>query len=194
MLHFFGFWNFEVLNYSILCSVKMFIFDFKLHHSMFLQIFSKFPFIIPTGLLMNIFLGLIIIGITVAIQAYGTSFWMKHIGKRVANLSKIELDRRSVKLLVTTAAFLLLLNFSEAIVWGLLYYLLPGITEFETLEKAIYFSLVTFTSLGYGEITISSSNRILAGFEAMNGILLLGWSTTMMFSVMQFVWKNTLKK
>lgn len=143
---------------------------------------------------MNISIGLIIIAITVTIQAYGSSFWMRHISKGITSLSKKELDQKSVKLLVTTAAFLLLLNFSEAFIWGLLYYLLPGITEFENLEKAIYFSLVTFTSLGYGDITISSSNRILAGFEAMNGILLLGWSTTMMYSVMQYVWKNSLKK
>jgi voltage-gated potassium channel Kch len=64
--------------------------------------------------------------------------------------------------------------------------MLPGITEFDTIEKAIYFSLVTFTTLGYGDITISSANRILAGLEAINGILLIGWSTAYMFSVVQF--------
>ena len=68
------------------------------------------------------------------------------------------------------------------------------IDESEELEKAIYFSLVTFTTLGYGDITISSTNRILSGFEAMNGILLLGWTTAMMFSVIQFVMRETLKE
>ena len=75
-------------------------------------------------------------------------------------------------------------NFVEAIIWGFTYYLLPGITEFESIEKAIYFSLVTFTTLGYGDITINSANRMLAGFEAMNGVLLLGWTTAMMFSLL----------
>tara|TARA_R100001369_G_scaffold83857_1_gene116409 strand:- start:1016 stop:1375 length:360 start_codon:yes stop_codon:yes gene_type:complete len=109
------------------------------------------------------------------------------------NKPLIGFDRRTVRLLVYTALFLLTLNFIEAIIWGFTYYLLPGITEFETLEKAIYFSLVTFTTLGYGEITISSSSRILSGFEAMNGVLLLGWTTAMMFAVLQFVMKGTLK-
>ena len=81
----------------------------------------------------------------------------------------------------------------EAIIWGFAYYILPGITEFDTLEKAIYFSLVTFTTLGYGEITIHSTNRILAGLEAMNGVLLLGWTTAIMFSVLQFTVKDILK-
>lgn len=161
---------------------------------MILILFSKISLIVPTGLLINIFLGLVIIGITVSIQGYGTSYWMRHLRKKFFNLNSDQLEGKTVTLLVTTASFLLLLNFSQAIIWGFLYYLLPGITEFETIEKAIYFSLVTFTSLGYGEITISSSNRLLAGFEAMNGILLLGWSTTLMFSVMQFIWKNSLKK
>ena len=71
-----------------------------------------------------------------------------------------------------------------------MYYLLPGITEFQTIEKAIYFSLVTFITMGYGDIIINSSNRILAGFEAMNGVLLLGWTTAMMFSMLQFTLKE----
>lgn len=147
-------------------------------------------------MLLNLIFGVVIIGITVSIQGFGTSFWINHLiksnkGTNTAN-ENTGLNKKSIRILISTAIFLLLLNFSEAIIWGFLYYLLPGITEFDTLEKSIYFSLVTFTSLGYGEITISSNNRILAGFEAMNGILLLGWSTTMMFSVMQFIWKSSL--
>lgn len=146
------------------------------------------------GIAFNIAIGLIIIGITVTIHGFGSSYWIKHLNNNYFNLSPNSLQKKTKKLLISTALFLLILNFIEAIIWGFVYYILPGITEFETLEKAVYFSLVTFTTLGYGEITISSSNRILAGFEAMNGVLLLGWSTTMMFSVMQFIWKNSFKK
>ncbi len=71
---------------------------------------------------------------------------------------------------------------------------LPGISEFETFEKAMYFSLVTFTTLGYGEITIGSANRILAGLEAINGITLIGWSTAFMFAIFQELLKKSVKK
>jgi voltage-gated potassium channel len=144
-------------------------------------------------MILNVFIGLVVIGITIVIQGYGTKFWIHHLRSNYTNKPLIGFDHRTVRLLVYTALFLLSLNFIEAILWGFTYYLLPGITEFETLEKAIYFSLVTFTTLGYGEITISSTNRILSGFEAMNGVLLLGWTTAMMFSVLQFVMKETLK-
>jgi len=145
-------------------------------------------------MILNIFIGLIVIGITILIHAYGTNFWVNHLMENYSHTSLINFNKGTVKLLIFTALFLLLLNFFEAIIWGITYYILPGITEFEDLEKAIYFSLVTFTTLGYGDITISSSNRLLSGFEAMNGVLLLGWTTAVMFSVLQFVMKNTLKE
>ncbi len=144
-------------------------------------------------MLLNIFIGSFVVVITILIQAYGTKYWVGILVNKYYNKQSISFDKKTVKMLIYTALFLLSLNFFEAIIWGFTYYLLPGITEFESLEKAIYFSLVTFTTLGYGEITISSSNRILSGFEAMNGVLLLGWTTAMMFSVLQFVMKNTQK-
>ena len=144
-------------------------------------------------MLLNIIIGLFVIGITVTIQGYGTHFWLHYIEKYYKSLSDIKYDKKSVSLLIYTAFFLLLLHFIQSGIWAFTFYLLPGITEFETLEKAIYFSLVTFTTLGYGEVTISSTNRILAGFEAINGILLIGWSTAFMFSVVQYIWKREFK-
>ena len=144
-------------------------------------------------MLLNIIIGLFVSGITASIQGYGTHFWLHYIEKYYKSLSDIKFDKKSVSLLIYTAFFLLLLHFIQSGIWAFTFYLLPGITEFETLEKAIYFSLVTFTTLGYGEITISSTNRILAGFEAINGILLIGWSTAFMFSVVQYIWKREFK-
>lgn len=144
-------------------------------------------------MLINIIIGLILITATVIIQAYGTSFLLNHIEHKYLSLSEIAFGRKSVRLLIMTSFFLLLLHFIQSGVWAFTYYLLPGITEFETLEKAMYFSLVTFSTLGYGDITISSNYRILTGFEAINGILLIGWSTAFMFSVVQYIWKREFK-
>jgi len=141
-------------------------------------------------MLINIIIGLIIIGITVTIQGYGTSIWLVYIEKKYLSLTYTEFFRKSARLLIFTAFFLLLLHFVQAGIWAFAYYILPNITEFDNFEKAMYFSLVTFTTLGYGDITISSTNRLLAGFEAINGILLIGWSTAFMFSVVQYIWKK----
>ncbi len=139
----------------------------------------------------NLIIGLIIIGINVLIHAYGTRFWILRIHRRHPNFSSYPLDNKSLWIVIFTASFLIILSFLEAFIWGVTYYILPDVTEFADLEKSVYFSIVTYTTLGYGDITISTTNRLLSGFEAMNGILLLGWSTTIMFSIIQDLLKNT---
>ena len=58
-------------------------------------------------------------------------------------------------------------------------------------EAAIYFSFVTFTTLGYGDLTLSDGWRLLSGIEALNGILLDGWSTAVLFAVVQRIWQSS---
>ncbi len=140
-------------------------------------------------MVLYVLLGLIIMGVTVVIQAFGTNFWLfKYISLK-KELSLSEFRKRRVRILIFTSSFLITLHLIQASIWALVYLYLPGIDEFENFEKAIYFSLVTFTTLGYGEITIESSHRILAGLEAINGIILIGWSTAFMFFVYQEILK-----
>jgi hypothetical protein len=84
-----------------------------------------------------------------------------------------------------SAVFFLALHVFEILMWALTYLALPGLTEIETLEQASYFSFVTFTTLGYGDITLEPPWRVLSGIEAMDGILLVGWTTAMLFSAIQ---------
>ena len=54
-------------------------------------------------------------------------------------------------------------------------FLLVG--AFEYLEPALYFSVVTFTTLGYGDVTLNVDWRILASFAAVNGLIIFGLNT-----------------
>ena len=136
-------------------------------------------------MLFNIIVGLVVIGLTVIIQGYGTIFWVSKYDRQRSRLDKASFRKYGARLLISTAIFLIFIHLVQAALWACVYILLPGITEFETFEKSMYFSLVTFTTLGYGEITIASANRILAGLEAINGITLIGWSTAFMFAIFQ---------
>ena len=73
---------------------------------------------------------------------------------------------------------LFLFTLVEALLWAL-------VGAIEQLEEALYFSMVTYTTLGYGEITLDSSWRLLASFEAGTGILIFGWSTAIVVAYMQ---------
>lgn len=49
---------------------------------------------------------------------------------------------------------------------------------------------VTFTTLGYGDIVLGPEWRLLSGIEAINGIVLFGWSTAFLFAIVQRSWKE----
>ena len=59
----------------------------------------------------------------------------------------------------------------------------------ENLRGGDLFFRVTFTTLGYGDITLVEHDwRLLSGIEALNGILLVGWTTAFLFMVVQRSW------
>lgn len=142
----------------------------------------------------NLMIGLVMVGITVLIQAIGTDIWKRHFFDKYSKLDNNTFRKRVSPILLITSFYLIIINFSQAFLWGVLFYSLPHMANFETLEKAVYFSLVTFTTLGYGDITIAPEYRLLSGIEAINGILLIGWSTTLMFATVQYIVKTTGKK
>ena len=55
----------------------------------------------------------------------------------------------------------------------------------------MYFSFTTFTTLGYGDVTLEGPWRLLTGIESLNGVILIGGSTALSFAVIQEVWKST---
>ena len=65
--------------------------------------------------------------------------------------------------------------------------------EFTSLETALYFSTVTFTALGYGDVVASSDWRLLASFEAATGLFLFGLSTAFLFVVLSNIWSAARK-
>jgi hypothetical protein len=78
----------------------------------------------------------------------------------------------------------------EIMVWAGVYQALVPVSDLPDFETAVYFSFVTFTTLCYGDITLSEGWRLLSGIQALNGILLVGWSTALMFAVVQKTWQS----
>ena len=99
--------------------------------------------------------------------------------------------RKALLALIWSATVLLLLRVIEIYLWALTYLFIKPVDELTTFESASYFSFVTFTTLGYGDITLARHEwRILSGVEALNGILLAGWSTAFLFAAVQRTWKG----
>jgi voltage-gated potassium channel Kch len=74
---------------------------------------------------------------------------------------------------------------TEAVIWALLYLLNSSITVLPDLATALYFSMATFTTVGYGDIVLAGEWRILASLQAANGMIMFGWSTALIFHYIQ---------
>ena len=57
--------------------------------------------------------------------------------------------------------------------------------EFRDFEDALYFSTSTYATIGYGDLVLSRSWRIVGAIEGVNGIILLGWSTAFFVSIVR---------
>jgi hypothetical protein len=58
----------------------------------------------------------------------------------------------------------------------------------EGFQDCLYFSVVTYTSLGFGDHVPVSHARLIAGVEALNGLLLIGWSASFTYLAMERYW------
>jgi voltage-gated potassium channel len=135
-------------------------------------------------------IGAALVLITVIIHAAGTTWWLGVVGRRYANEDDVFHPDNALKVLTGTVLILLALHTLEIIVWAYAYLLLLPPGELGSFEEAVYFSFVTFTTLGYGDITLIQNWRLLSGIEALNGIMLVGWTTAMLFAVVQRMWQG----
>jgi hypothetical protein len=134
-------------------------------------------------------IGSALIAITVVIHAVGTTAWARYLARKYGGDS-LWIGRWAILVLVNTALVVFALHALEIVIWAGAYQALLPVNELASFEEAVYFSFVTFTTLGYGDITLSEGWRLLSAIEALNGILLVGWTTAMIFSVVQHVWRG----
>ncbi|TDQ72289.1 potassium channel family protein [Sphingobacterium yanglingense] len=142
-------------------------------------------------MLTAILTGLMIITINVIVQAFSTIYFFRiFIPQYQRKAERTKTIYPSLWMLVYLVSFLTLLHASQCTLWAATYYFDPSISDLDSFEQAIYFSLITFTTIGYGDVTIDSEWRILAGLEGINGIMLIGWSTAMVFAFLQVLFRQ----
>jgi voltage-gated potassium channel Kch len=135
-------------------------------------------------------IGALLVAVTVILHAAGTGAWIRNLARRHGHDSPWT-SARAVLALVNSAIVVVVLHTLEIVIWAGAYLALVPTSELASFEEAVYFSFVTFTTLGYGDITLTEGFRLLSGIEALNGIILVGWSTAMIFSVVQHIWRGS---
>jgi len=132
----------------------------------------------------NLGIGMLLLILTTFVHAVAMTFARdmvkSHAGRLRQQLRTFPLYHvLGIILLMFVALFL------EVCLWALTYLLLGAI---EGLERALYFSMVTFTTLGYGDVVLPAKWSLLSAIEAANGIIMFGWTTAIVIAVVQRVY------
>jgi Ion channel len=138
------------------------------------------PLLVGTGVLLVSLLGygvgtglIVQVAVRLIRSGYaGLGFW-KHVAVMM------------IVTLITVA-----MHLTQIALWALIF-LACG--EVSTFEKAFYLSAQNYTSLGYGDVILSERWRLLGPLEAINGLLLFGLSTALLFAVMSHLIANRLR-
>lgn len=128
----------------------------------------------------QILIGSLIIPVTILVQVIFIQFAITQLRK----LEKIEgnYGTAAVSLVLSASTLWLLAALSIAIwIWaGFFLYL----GCFANIEQSLYFSMVAFTTLGFGDLTLPQEWRILSGMIAANGLVLFGLNTAFLIEVL----------
>jgi voltage-gated potassium channel Kch len=126
-----------------------------------------------------------LMALCVAIHASGVSFafrWTYWEPERMPQFA------RWTRRFVRVAAWIVLLHLCEIAAWAGLYAWKDAMPD---LQTAMYFSAVTYTTTGYGDLVLPEAWRLVGAVEALTGILMCGWSTGFFFAVVSRMYERT---
>jgi hypothetical protein len=86
-----------------------------------------------------------------------------------------------IAVMTATVSVLMAAHTCEVVVWSLAY----GLVDAAPVNSNLYFAFVNYTTLGYGDVLPAERWRLLGPMTAMNGVLLFGWSTAVIFEVLR---------
>jgi hypothetical protein len=87
-----------------------------------------------------------------------------------------------IAVMIPTVSLLMTTHALEVIVWSFAYSIVDAAPPDANL---VYFAFVNYTTLGYGDVVPVERWRLLGPMTAMNGVLLFGWSTAVIFEVLR---------
>ena len=125
----------------------------------------------------QLFVAWCLMAVSVVIHAYGVVTALQWLRRR-----KVPDSARLAPwmwLFVVVAGWIIVLHVAEIVVWAIAYTAMGLMPD---IQSGVYFSAVTYTTTGYGDLVLQSW-RLLGAVEALTGILMAGWSTGFFFAV-----------
>jgi hypothetical protein len=127
-------------------------------------------------------IGTLIIVINAVLQAEMFSFYARRMEKVILFLRSRFRRFTNTATIVVGVLFVMLVHSLQVWIWAFTF---QGVGAFSEMEPALYFSLVAFSTVGFGEITLGPDWRLLSALTAANGFISFGWSTAYMVELVR---------
>jgi hypothetical protein len=126
----------------------------------------------------KLFLAWLLMALCVVVHAMGMTVALRMLDKMIVRIGVRFWF--STWMLVRIAGWAILLHLVEIALWAFFYAWRDALPDMTT---ALYFSAMTYTTTGYGDVVLPGPWRLVGGVEALTGILMCGWSAAFFFAV-----------
>ena len=133
-------------------------------------------------MIIQLALGSVIIVFNVILQAEMFSAFGKRLESVIIDLRLRFRRFANTAAIVTGVIFVMAVHSIQVWIWATVFL---AVGAFEALEPALYFSLVSFSTVGFGDITLGPDWRLLSALTAANGFMSFGWSTAYMVELVR---------
>jgi hypothetical protein len=119
--------------------------------------------------------------VNIAIHAFVMTMVVE-VARRASMQAKSHPSLFLIAVMIPTVSVLMATHVVEVLTWSLAYLIVGAAPEG---ADRVYFAFVNYATLGYGDIVPLPRWRLLGPITAMNGVLLFGWSTAVIFAVLE---------
>ena len=130
-------------------------------------------------MLVQLSLATLMVVVTVLIHLLGLAILMRVLRSHTRIFRRLRIMPLTLLLAATIGIFAI--HTVEIWLFAILYLQLGAFGHF---EQALYFSTITYATIGYGDLVMVHQWRILGGIEGAAGVIMLGWSTAFLISLL----------
>jgi hypothetical protein len=143
------------------------------------------------AMLTEISLAAVIVAVCLLLHVAGVLVMAESLLQRRDYLERKGATTRYAILLILLFSGIMFLHVTETILWAAFYYTRTLFNDFET---SLYFSLTSYSTIGYGDVLLPQRWRLLGAIEGISGVLLCGISTAFVFAVMSALLQMRLRQ
>ena len=137
-------------------------------------------------MLNEVIIAFAIVAICVVIHTMGMLIFARWVLKQKALIYGKPRLTKNALLLIMVFSVVIFLHLTEAALWAGFYW---SQSLFENFETSFYFSLTSYTTIGFGDVVLPKSWRLLGAVEGISGVLLCGVSTAFIFATVSVLFR-----